>query len=93
MLFRINTDNFFLYNKTERNYYLTEAANYYLDRYVSRENENVYYVGIQELNVFFRSEEKKAATEEDFEKAEIYKQLGNIFERILEQLKQTKDGL
>jgi len=92
MLFRINTDNFFLYTKGERNYYLTEAANYYLDRYVSKENDNVYYVGIQELNTFFKLEEASAVAVENYERAEIYKQLGNIFGQILERLKQTKDG-
>jgi hypothetical protein len=91
MLFRIKTDNFFLYNKSERNYYLTEAANFYLDRYVSRENENVYFVGIQELHLFFKVEEQKQSELENYEEAEIYKQLGNIFEQLLEKLKQEKN--
>jgi hypothetical protein len=88
MFFRIKTSNYFLYNKEERTYYLREAVNYYLDRYVSRETNNVYYVGVQELRVFFKTQELNAVDNENFEEAEIYNKLGEIFDTILDRIKQ-----
>jgi len=93
MFSRINTGNYFLYNNEEKSYYLREAANYYLEKYVSRENENVYYVGVQELKLFFNIQEINAVEQERYEDAEIYKKLGIIYDNILEKIKKEIDGL
>lgn len=86
MLFNINTDNFFLYNKNERAHLLKEAMAFYLSRFVSRDNEQTYYVSLNELKHFFIREEIKSAEKEQYEQAEIYKHLSIMSHRILEEI-------
>lgn len=86
MLFNIKTDNYFLYNKTERAYLLKEAMEFYLSKFVTADNRQTYYVSLNELKHFFIREEILSVQEERYEEAEIYKHLAIMSHKILEQM-------
>lgn len=88
MLFNIKTENYFLYNKNERDILLRQIANYYVHRFVQQENDQTFFTSVNELIGFFEREERASVEQQEYENAEIYLQLRRMMEEILDKLKE-----
>lgn len=78
-------DRFFLLSKEKRKDYIEELARFYFKKWVSQENLSIYAFTLNECIESFEKNHREAVRLEQYEKAEIFLGLIQIFHEIYER--------